>query len=721
MQDDVTQTPALRLRGAAPRSRIHWRLGWRPDRWTLLAAAIYLGTAIYLTWPMADHFSTLLYGQGGDAFGAVGDMQQLISSHLDPFVAGNLHGIGGPEGRPWDYPLTIATAGAFIPRWIASLLFGAVPGWNMYVLVGYLFTGTAMFLFVRRLTGSIAAGLIAGWAYAFFPFADLNGQAHVDYIQNWVLVLLAWRGLELRVTPTRRNALWLGAAIVLALEWQPYFWLYAFAIAATLLVIDLVLSWRERTLKLHISRWAIALTPPVLLLIALALINRTYHVGVGTVPTEILSDFYTYGARPLDYLIPIPGSGLVSSSDFASSYAQGYAIGERALYVGWTVLVLAGLGLGVVLRAGWVDRRVRIAALSIAAFGLVAFVFSGIPTWRPFGLFTIYMPTWFIEHITTAWRVFARYVEVVELALTVLAGFAVAAITKSRHRWLGALLLIVISVVMVKDLWWKPIPATIGLPTNPVYQALGKYHDRKLAAEYPIMYDIWPDYNYMLGEEIHHHHLINGAAEGTTEETRDLWMGALNNNATAGELARLGVGWVMINGVNPASSTGTVPPPGNPGKGYSLVLNKGGWQLWRVTAKPAFGQAYPFIGFQRPAEQGTAGFMAAWMGNPKGTMEVESAHCADGCNAVVRFQIASYGRQRKLTFRYRGKVVARVKAPVGHVATVRIKLHLDGAKQSIALSETPRPQLGYSSTGQVIGGPFGIEICNPVLLPARKA
>jgi hypothetical protein len=687
----------------------------------LLAASIYLGCAIYLTWPMPEHISTLLYGQGGDAFGAVGDMQQLLKSHLDPFVAGNLHGIGAPEGRPWDYPLTIATAAAFVPRWIASLLFGAVPAWNLYVLIGYLFTGSAMFLFVRRLTGSVAAGLIAGWAYAFFPFADLNGQAHVDYIQNWVLVLLAWRGLELRVAPTRRNAWLLGAAIVLALEWQPYFWLYAFAITATLFVVDFAFSWRERTLRLHISSWALAVALPALVLIALALINRTYHVGAGTVPNEGLGDFYTYGARPLDYLIPIPGSGLVSSSDFASMYAHGYATGERALYVGWSVLAMAIIGLGVVLRARWVDRRVRVAALTIAAMGLVAFVFSGIPTWRPFGLFTIYMPTWFISHITTAWRVFARYVEVVELAMTVLAGFAVAAIAKSRHRWLGAVLLIVISVVMVKDLWWKPVPATIGLPTNPVYQALGKYHDQKLAAEYPIMYDIYPDYNYMLGEDIHHHRLLNGAAEGTTEETRDLWMGALNNNATAGELARLGVGWVMINGVNPASDSGTVPPPGKPGKGYRLVLNAGGWQLWRVIAQPAFGQAYPFLGFQRPGEQGTAGFMAAWMGNPKGTMEVESTHCAKSCNAIVRFQIASYGQQRKVVFRYRGRVVDRVEAPVGRVANVAIKLHLYGAKQSLSLSETPAPQLGYSSTGQVIGGPFGIEICNPVLVPAPKA
>ncbi len=164
-------------------------------------------------------------------------------------------------------------------RWILSMALGVVAAWNLWVLAGYLLSGLSMFLLVRRLTRSPPAALIAGWAFAFFPFADIRGGAHVDFIQAWSLVILVWRMLELRISSTRRNGLLVAAALSLCILLNPYFWLFAGAAVGTLLVVDLVGAARTKQLLTHARSWAWALSPPILLMMFLEAVNLTYSAG----------------------------------------------------------------------------------------------------------------------------------------------------------------------------------------------------------------------------------------------------------------------------------------------------------------------------------------------------------------------------------------------------------------------------------------------------------
>ncbi len=674
--------------------------------WLAIAIAVYLGSALYLTWPMPVHIGSQLYGQGGDAFGTVGLQQLADRAGLVPFLPGTIPSIGAPHGRPWDYPLSVTTLVVTTQRWLLSLAFGVVAAWNLWVLFGYVFSSLSMFLLVRRLTGSSAAGLISGWAFAFFPFADIRGGAHVDFMQTWPLVILVWRLIELRSSVTRRNGVLVAAAITLCILFNPYFWLFAGAIVGTMLVLDLASAVRSARLRAHLKAWLWGVAPPILVLAFLEVVNLTYSAGA-TVPSNGISDAVLYSARPLDYLIPIPGSGLLPSGDFASDYARGIAVGERGLYVGWTVLALAIVGLALTIWGRAMSRQARRDVLGISLIGLVGLAFSAVPVYTIAG-HTIHLPSYYIADLSGAWRVFARFVVVVMMALCVLAGVAIARISNARRPWVVAPLLIVISCVIVKDLWWKAVPSTITLPTNPIWQLVGRQHDNKLAAEYPLVIDIYSDYRYMLSVNVIRHRLLNGYLYGTPDEQRAMWLEPLNDPETAAELARLGVRWVMVNKSDnpPVNSI----PPGTPGQGFRFVAREAGWSLWRVTAVAARTQVYPTTHFSYPF--GTAGALGAWLTADTGKVRIEASGCRTGCSGTLQFGAVSFARGHVATFSLGDHVLARTVISTSS-RTIKFAVRLIGPITDISVRVTPPGVSPESVNGSGDTRPLSIAIQEP--------
>ena len=678
----------------------------RPSRWVVLAAVVYLGSALYLTWPMPIHIRSQLYGQGGDAFGTIGLQQLADHAGLVPFLPGTIPSIGAPEGRLWDYPLSIATLVVTAPRWILSLTFGVVVAWNLWVLVGYLLSALSIFLLVRRLTRSPPAALIAGWAFAFFPFADIRGGAHVDFMHTWPLVILLWRLLELRASSTRRNGLLVAAALGLCVLFNPYFWLFAAVVVGGVLIVDAVAAVRAREVLVRAKSWAWALGPPLLLLALLEAINLTYS-GTAGVPSNGLSDALLYSARPLDYLIPIPGSGLLPSGDFASEYARGVAVGERGLYVGWSVIALALAGLVVTLRGRGLTRSGRGEVLIVGLIGLLALVFSAVPVFTIAG-HTIHLPSYYVVQLSGAWRVFARFVILVMLALCVLMGTAIAHFTRGRRAWIAAPVLIAVSCLVVKDLWWKATPSTIAPPTNPIWQLVGRQHDGTIAAEYPLVVDVYSDYRYLLSEGVIHHRLLNGYMSHSTEEQRAMWLEPLTDPQTAPQLARLDVRWVMINETDNPPSAALLP--GAPGRGFRFVSRAAGWSLWRVTARPAGAEAYPNANFSYPF--GTPGALASWLTANAGTIRIEASGCAHGCDGMLRFLTSSFSIPHEATFSLDGRVLARVAVTTKN-QPVSLPVHLTGPVTNVDVSVTPPGVSPQSVNGSPDPRDLSIDILEP--------
>jgi hypothetical protein len=84
-----------------------------------------------------------------------------ISPFFDPFL-------NYPQG--WNLATTDITPAMVLQALPGSLLFGPTWGYNFAMMLSFILSGWAMYLWVKHLTKSVMAGLVAGTIFAFLPF-----------------------------------------------------------------------------------------------------------------------------------------------------------------------------------------------------------------------------------------------------------------------------------------------------------------------------------------------------------------------------------------------------------------------------------------------------------------------------------------------------------------------------------------------------------------------
>ena len=299
--------------------------------------------------------------------------------------------------------------------------FGAVLGWNAFVLFGFLGAGGLTALWLRELSLPRGASLAGGLAFALAPY--LQAQWSAGHLLAWTAMLLP---LALyAVERTRKRSLWwlllAGAALVsvplsgqlhLALGVIPFFVLYA----------------------LVRLPWAALLAVPALAagLLANALVVR-----------------HTTGSRSRSFhQVEHFSAGL---SGFVSRDSE---LLEQMVYLGCSVLVLALAGfLALLLRRRWGMATV----LGLGAFVPVLFALgSNTP-----GYETLWRHLPGLQHT----RVPERIMPVACLALAALVAVAV-----SRVPWPGTAAIVVL--VLLIDLPLSLFHATDSDQGNPVYAAV---------------------------------------------------------------------------------------------------------------------------------------------------------------------------------------------------------------------------------------------------------
>ena len=127
-----------------------------------------------MTWPLARGLARDLPGDFGDP---------LFTSWVLAWDATHL-------GRGWwnanifyPHPLALAYSEHFLPQALQMLPIYAVTKnpilcYNLLFLSTFVLSGLGMFLLGRELTGSAAAGFVAGLAYAFTPY-----RVHLPHLQ----------------------------------------------------------------------------------------------------------------------------------------------------------------------------------------------------------------------------------------------------------------------------------------------------------------------------------------------------------------------------------------------------------------------------------------------------------------------------------------------------------------------------------------------------------
>jgi hypothetical protein len=504
-----------------------------------------------MTWPwLASPTRTLIAPIGGDVSTSVSKFGAIVDSGVIPFVSDRVTSVAFPVGAPTTPGVDAAAALSTLYLWVGSALIGPVATHGLMAVLGMALTATVTYLFVRRVTGSLGAGLVAGVAYGFAPHLVLMTWAATTYSHMWLLILPVWAFWNLGVEPSQRAAVLAGASLVPAIFWTPYFALHASAMGVACMVVLAALATRlgvsRRMLALVTVPWAAAFVVYI-------------AIGLGSsfsdAPDRPLSDFYEQAAHPLMFVWP----------GFASIWGDGVRdalidLVPRArnanVYLGLSVIALGAIGVWATVRP-WVARRLTgrpspqgLAALMALAVVAVSFVCS-LPPRIVDG--NVPMPGSLIFEVAPGLRAGQRFVMPMMAGTAVLAGLGASAILSRVPPRRVLLVALGLALIVGVDTYVRPPGRTAELPPrSPALEVLAHAPDAPVVHILPQGFLAGPVQRACLTQEIHHKTLVNPCGFPNPEPLQAL--GERPMCDALRDLRLRGVRYVL---------TEPVPPPGN--------------------------------------------------------------------------------------------------------------------------------------------------------------
>ena len=398
----------------------------------------------------------------------------------------------------YDYRRTLAYSELLLGNGLLALPLTAasgnpVLGYNLVLLLSFVLSGLGAYLLVRRLTGSSAAGLIAGVLFAFSSYRLTNlAQAQLLTTQWMPFTLLALFHLLRRPRPRFLFAF----VLFFCLQALSSFY-YAILLALTVVAFTL---WEIGRLgigklgighwelgignwELGIEHWSLGIGKLVIYLslaaILCALIIAPFVRPYFRVQREMgfertLADSEPFSASLKQYLMVPPGSvlhGRWLPAD-AAPLPGGYP--PDALFPGLVATALAAWGLlrgkG---RTRWFFFLLLLAAF-ILSLGPRLYLAPGVPAnldlTLPYAWLYALVPGF------KALRAPVRFNALVTLALAVLAGYGVSGIEGGRKTGRRSLPIYLLLVYSILAAWVYPAaritPVPVGDRVPPVYRWL---------------------------------------------------------------------------------------------------------------------------------------------------------------------------------------------------------------------------------------------------------
>ncbi|MDA1305640.1 MAG: hypothetical protein O2917_00075 [Acidobacteria bacterium] len=310
----------------------------------LLVVAFYALVAIAVTWPLVTVVDVeIAWDLGDPAFNSW--VLLWTGGQVLAFLSGDLSALN----RFWHgnifYPerLTVAFSEHMVPQMLQALPVLAatdnvVLAYNLLFLSTFVLSGLGAFLLVRELTGSTAAGVVAGLAFAFAPYR-LSQFSHLQVLSaQWMpFVLYGYR----RYFETGRMRPLIGGTVALVLQnLSCGYYLLFFAPFVGLYVIYEMASrgrLREWTLwRTWMVTGAIALAATYPFLAPYFDVRAHTDVGVRTAEEIALFSADTHAL-----VTPSPASW------FWAERLPGYQKAEGEGFPGLTIVILAALGVAV--------------------------------------------------------------------------------------------------------------------------------------------------------------------------------------------------------------------------------------------------------------------------------------------------------------------------------------------------------------------------------------
>lgn len=483
-----------------------------------------------------------------------------------------------PFGEQLGKPQFITSAVFIFAYKLFSSLTTPICGLNLIVLLGYMSTALTMFGLVRWLSRRFDIALFAGYAAAFVPFHLIKSQSHVNYIYGSIFIGVIWAFLWLLSKPSYRRAAVLGVVSALGFYFDGYFILITsllllglFAAPFALDFIKLIINrkaWRDILRKSFVRLRYIIFSAIVLalLLVPILLVFRAsgdaISQSLASVRSNIKAETLIYGARPIEFILP-PYNNPLLPTEYAGWRAQklhSSNYSESTLYVGYTVLLLAFIGLAGLSRSKLRREKLKGIPYTDLVFSttfawIVCFAFSLPAVAFLFG-HDIRMPTLLLIKLTANWRVLSRLFLAMDPLIVLMASLGLYFLTRNKSRLMQIGTVFVCGLLLFLEYLPTPLHTTNDLYKDapPIYKQLANDDSTKIVAEYPIA-----DFRYTPSiftfQPMHKKILVNSNDSSISRGPFLASFAGLNDKQTLGTLKSLKVDEVITHGFKSDNSS----------------------------------------------------------------------------------------------------------------------------------------------------------------------
>ncbi|HET7034531.1 MAG TPA: hypothetical protein VFI42_02510 [Thermomicrobiaceae bacterium] len=432
---------------------------WSPAAVAVAVAVLFLAFSVLMTWPLPAGMAHQLVSDGDPAFQTwtlAWDFHAFTTNPRGVFDANIFY----PYHNTLAYSDHLFGQAAVIAPLLAATG-NAILADNVSLLLAFAASGFAMYLLVLDLTGNHAAGVVAGFAYAFAPMR----LAHIEHLH---LISAQW--LPLAVLTARRalrgnSGRW-AAALGLVVVLQGLFGIYYFYFLIVLLgmVVATFLIWRHGGRDLTaVGKVTLACLVAGAILLPALLPYQTVHDELGIERT--LPEVVKWSAQ-LDNYRAVPPHNRLLGERMGAGHAPDL---ERQLSPGLLLVPLAVAGLFNRRRSWerWLLLTVAVGSI-VLSLGPYWLTHHGREIWLPYRFLYDELPGF------RSIRVPARFGLLSLVGLAGLAGLGVDLLCQlARHRrvpdllstvTLGLMPVVLLAGLVIDDSTRVPLPP--ALPTS---------------------------------------------------------------------------------------------------------------------------------------------------------------------------------------------------------------------------------------------------------------
>jgi len=400
---------------------------------------------------------------------------------------------------------------------------------NLIFLAGFIVSGAGTAVLVRKLTGSGAAGFIAGLVFAFVPFR-IDHYAHVQMQQTECLPFAMLALHRLIETGRVRDGVWFGLLSAGQMLSCVYFGLFLIVYATV--VGGALLAAGMRSPQFLNQRRLVAVFVAALVFGAAVLPAGVAYVRVRDVVGERGREEVINGSATWQSYLAAPAANIVYGSRFAR-----FVRPERQLFPGIAVVALAAVALWPPL------SRTRLAyALGLLIAVDVSLGFNGVSF--PF-LYRYVLPF-------RALRIPARMGLFTAFSLAILAGFGVvrllARIESQRARRLAVA---AISLLLLAEYASRPQIVAVDTNVPEVYADVVRDRgDAPTAAVFEFPTSLFDNPTYLFYSTFHWQNLLNGYGGFYPPSYWRLAESVTNfpDDRSMAEIRRRGTNYIVVHG-----------------------------------------------------------------------------------------------------------------------------------------------------------------------------